>query len=33
MINLEGDIVYTVFKENDYATNLLTGPWRELGPR
>ncbi len=24
----EGDLVYTVFKELDYATNLMTGQWR-----
>jgi methyl-accepting chemotaxis protein len=26
--NKEGDIVYTVFKELDYATNLMSGQWR-----
>ena len=26
-----GDIVYTVFKEVDYGTNLLTGPYRNSG--
>lgn len=25
----EGDLVYTVFKELDYATNLVTGPWAD----
>jgi methyl-accepting chemotaxis protein len=24
-----GNLVYTVFKERDYATNLLTGAWRD----
>lgn len=27
LVNNEGDIVYSVFKEVDYATNLLTGPY------
>jgi methyl-accepting chemotaxis protein len=26
-----GDIVYTTFKELDYATNLKTGPWAQSG--
>ncbi len=26
-----GDLVYTVFKERDYATNLDDGPWRDTG--
>ena len=25
----EGNCIYTVFKELDYATNLITGPWRD----
>ena len=25
----EGDLVYTSFKERDYATNLVTGPWKD----
>ena len=25
----EGDLVYTVFKENDFATNLNTGEWKD----
>ncbi len=30
LIDLElGDIVYTAYKETDYATNLYTGPYRE----
>ncbi len=27
LVNLNGDVVYTVFKELDYATNLNTGKW------
>ena len=27
LVNLKGDVVYTVFKELDYATNLNTGKW------
>ncbi|MDW3225332.1 MAG: methyl-accepting chemotaxis protein [Paracoccaceae bacterium] len=27
----EGNLVYSVFKENDYATNMLTGEWKESG--
>ena len=27
----QGNLLYTVIKEEDYATNLLTGPWRETG--
>ena len=29
LINPEGDLVYSVFKERDFATNLETGAWRE----
>ncbi|MCS5691915.1 HAMP domain-containing protein [Cyanobium sp. FGCU-6] len=29
LINPQGQIVYTVFKETDYATNLFTGPYRD----
>ena len=29
LVDPEGNIVYTVFKEADYATNLLTGPYRQ----
>jgi signal transduction histidine kinase/DNA-binding response OmpR family regulator len=29
LIDTEGHVVYTVFKETDFATNLLTGPYRE----
>lgn len=31
LFNTDGDLVYTVFKENDFATNLQTGPWRDTG--
>lgn len=29
LINPQGQIVYTVFKETDFATNLETGPYRD----
>lgn len=29
LFNLEGDLIYSVFKELDYATNLNTGEWKE----
>nr|WP_138422654.1 HAMP domain-containing protein [Maritimibacter alexandrii] len=29
LIDPDGNIVYTVFKELDYATNLVTGPWKD----
>ena len=29
LINPQGQLVYTVFKETDYATNLFTGPYRD----
>ncbi|WP_232756333.1 adenylate/guanylate cyclase domain-containing protein [Vulcanococcus limneticus] len=29
LLNPKGQIVYTVFKETDYATNLFTGPYRD----
>lgn len=28
LINPKGELVYSVKKERDFATNLLTGPWR-----
>lgn len=31
LIDLDGDVVYTVFKEMDFATNLMAGPWRDSG--
>lgn len=29
LFNKDGDIVYTVFKERDFATNVLNGPWKD----
>lgn len=29
LFNLEGDLVYSVFKELDYATNVNTGEWKD----
>lgn len=31
LVNDEGDIIYSVFKELDYATNLATGEWKGSG--
>lgn len=31
LFDMDGNLVYTVFKELDYATNILTGEWRESG--
>ncbi len=31
LIDSEGNVVYSVFKELDYATNLFNGPWRDTG--
>ncbi len=31
LISLTGDILYTVAKEDDYATNLMFGPWQTSG--
>ncbi|WP_300031602.1 methyl-accepting chemotaxis protein [uncultured Roseobacter sp.] len=31
LIDPEGNLVYSVFKENDFATNLQTGPWKDSG--
>lgn len=28
-INNNGDIIYSAFKESDFATNLNTGPWKD----
>ncbi|MGO1117652.1 methyl-accepting chemotaxis protein [Rhodovibrionaceae bacterium A322] len=28
-ISPEGDVIYTVFKELDYATNLISGSWKD----
>ena len=29
LFDTEGNLVYTVFKELDYATNVTTGPWKD----
>jgi methyl-accepting chemotaxis protein len=29
LINTQGDVVATVFKEADFATNMLYGPWKD----
>jgi len=29
IINAKGDILYTVYKERDFATNLLNGKWKD----
>lgn len=31
LVNLEGDVLYTYFKELDYASSLLSGPWAKTG--
>lgn len=31
LIDTAGNLVYSVFKENDYATNLMDGKWRNSG--
>jgi methyl-accepting chemotaxis protein len=31
LFDAEGNLVYSVYKENDYATNMLTGQWRDTG--
>ncbi len=31
LFNTDGDLVYTVFKELDYATNLRSGEWAKTG--
>jgi methyl-accepting chemotaxis protein len=31
LFNLDGDMIYSVFKELDYATNMNTGEWRDSG--
>jgi methyl-accepting chemotaxis protein len=31
VFDLEGNLLYTVFKELDYATNLMTGEWKDSG--
>ncbi|WP_278923845.1 HAMP domain-containing protein, partial [Pseudophaeobacter profundi] len=29
LISMPGDVVYSVFKEDDYGTNLMTGPYKD----
>ncbi len=31
LIDDSGNVIYTVFKERDYATNLVTGKWKDTG--
>ncbi|MBN2865124.1 MAG: HAMP domain-containing protein [Thiotrichales bacterium] len=31
LVDLQGDVIYSVFKELDYATSLTTGPWANSG--
>jgi len=31
IFDLQGNVVYTVFKEKDFGTNVLTGPWKDTG--
>ena len=31
LVDLDGNVVYTYFKESDYATNLTNGPWAKSG--
>ncbi|MEX0304522.1 MAG: HAMP domain-containing protein, partial [Leisingera sp.] len=31
LINLAGDIVYSVFKESDFGTNMMSGPYKDSG--
>ena len=31
IVDLQGDVVYTVCKEVDFATNLVNGPWKSTG--
>lgn len=31
LVDLQGNVVYTFFKELDYASNLETGPWAKSG--
>ncbi|PHS58001.1 MAG: methyl-accepting chemotaxis protein [Sulfurimonas sp.] len=31
LVNTHGDVVYTVFKEKDYATNLVNGAYKDSG--
>ncbi|WP_420546860.1 methyl-accepting chemotaxis protein [Curvivirga sp.] len=29
IFNKKGDLTYTLYKQDDYATNFLTGPWKD----
>ena len=31
LVNLQGDVIYTDFKEKDFATNLYNGPYAQTG--
>lgn len=31
LFDTEGNLVYSVFKENDFATNMLSGEWKDSG--
>jgi len=31
LVNLDGDVIYTDFKEKDFATNLFDGPYSQTG--
>ena len=31
LVNAEGDVIYTVYKELDFATNLISGQWKDSG--
>ena len=31
LFDTKGNLVYSVFKENDFATNMIDGPWAESG--
>ena len=31
LFDTEGNLIYSVFKENDFATNMITGPWADSG--
>jgi len=31
LVDMQGNLVFTYFKEADYATNLLNGPWAKSG--
>ncbi len=31
LINAEGDVIYSVYKQPDFATNLATGEWKDTG--